>query len=61
MTLQSTVKCPKCAFEVVETMPTDRCQVLYRCKNCGNVMRPKEGDCCIFCSYGSVKCPSMQD
>jgi len=21
---------------------------------------PKAGNCCVFCSYGSVKCPPMQ-
>lgn len=21
---------------------------------------PKPGDCCVFCSYGKVPCPSMQ-
>jgi hypothetical protein len=24
------------------------------------VLRPKPGDCCVFCSYGSVKCPPQQ-
>ncbi|HEV8330350.1 MAG TPA: GDCCVxC domain-containing (seleno)protein [Steroidobacteraceae bacterium] len=24
------------------------------------VLRPKRGDCCVFCSYGSVKCPPIQ-
>ena len=28
--------------------------------NCGTLLRPKAGDCCVFCSYGSVKCPPVQ-
>ena len=24
------------------------------------ILKPKEGDCCVFCSYGSVKCPPIQ-
>jgi hypothetical protein len=24
------------------------------------LLRPKPGDCCVFCSYGSVKCPPMR-
>lgn len=24
------------------------------------MLRPKAGDCCVFCSYGSVKCPPIQ-
>jgi hypothetical protein len=23
--------------------------------------KPKPGDCCVFCSYGSVPCPPMQE
>ncbi|WP_439331410.1 GDCCVxC domain-containing (seleno)protein [Nitrosospira multiformis] len=23
-------------------------------------MRPNPGDCFVFCSFGSVKCPSIQ-
>ena len=43
-----------------EIMPEDACQFFYKCKNCGVVFRPKSGDCCVFCSYGSIKCPSKQ-
>ena len=32
-----------------------------RCGSCGKVSRPRTGDCCVFCSYGDVKCPSMQE
>jgi hypothetical protein len=24
------------------------------------MLRPKPGDCCVFCSYGSVPCPPIQ-
>ncbi|HEY7997903.1 MAG TPA: GDCCVxC domain-containing (seleno)protein, partial [Pseudolabrys sp.] len=27
---------------------------------CGERLKPKPGDCCVFCSYGSVPCPPMQ-
>jgi hypothetical protein len=42
-------------------MPTDACQFFYECSNCKTLLRPKPGDCCVFCSYGSVKCPPMQN
>ena len=29
------------------------------CTKCGKEITPKEG-CCVFCSYGTVKCPSKQ-
>ena len=38
-------------------MPTDSCQFFYECISCKTLLRPKRGDCCVFCSYGSVKCP----
>ena len=43
-----------------ETMPTDACQFFYDCKNCGERLKPRQGDCCVFCSYGSVPCPPRQ-
>ena len=41
-------------------MPTDACQFFYQCEQCKALLRPKAGDCCVFCSYGSVKCPPVQ-
>jgi hypothetical protein len=41
-------------------MPDDACVFFYDCKNCGAQLKPKKGDCCVFCSYGSVKCPPIQ-
>jgi len=41
-------------------MPTDACQYFYECTGCGTLLRPKPGDCCVFCSYGSVPCPPIQ-
>src|ERR1019366_531002 len=29
------------------------CQFFYDCKGCGQRLKPKQGDCCVFCSYGS--------
>jgi hypothetical protein len=59
--LESVLACPVCGFAKRETMPTDACQFFYECTHCKTLLRPKPGDCCVFCSYGSVKCPPMQD
>jgi rubredoxin len=59
--LVSTVTCPRCGAERAETMPTTTCRVRYECPACGAVLRPKRGDCCVFCSYGTMPCPSMQE
>ncbi|WP_345269186.1 GDCCVxC domain-containing (seleno)protein [Nibrella viscosa] len=58
--LQSVINCPECGHQQEETMATDACQYFYECKICGTRLKPKKGDCCVFCSYGSVKCPPIQ-
>jgi len=59
--LSSEITCPACGFKQLETMPTDACQYFYECKGCGELLRPKPGDCCVFCSYGTVPCPPIQE
>ena len=59
--LQSTLTCPKCGARKLETMPTDACQFFYECESCHQLLRPKAGDCCVFCSYGDVPCPPIQE
>lgn len=58
--LESTLTCPHCGHACTEMMPTDACIFFYDCAQCGALMRPKPGDCCVFCSYGTVKCPPIQ-
>ena len=58
--LQSTITCPQCHQKGTEQMPTNYCQYIWECPNCKNKLKPKEEDCCVYCSYGSVKCPSIQ-
>ena len=58
--LESTITCPKCGYQKEETMSTDACQWFYECESCKTLLKPLHGDCCVFCSYGDVKCPSMQ-
>jgi hypothetical protein len=58
--LKSTLTCPNCGHVKDEMMPTDACQFFYECEKCKTVLRPKQGDCCVFCSYGTVKCPPIQ-
>lgn len=60
VTLTSILTCPKCSVQTRETMPENACQFFYECRSCGTLLRPKEGDCCVFCSYGSAPCPPVQ-
>jgi hypothetical protein len=59
--LRSIITCPHCGHAQAEAMPTAACQFFYDCKGCGVLLRPKAGDCCVFCSYGSVPCPPRQE
>ena len=58
--MTSEITCPKCSHKKTETMPTDVCVIKYNCEKCGEEMHPKKGDCCVYCTYGTRKCPSMQ-
>jgi len=60
MILESVLTCPECGSRKAERMPTDACQFYYQCGGCGTLLKPKAGDCCVFCSYGTVKCPPIQ-
>ncbi|WP_108861914.1 GDCCVxC domain-containing (seleno)protein [Ruegeria sp. Alg231-54] len=59
--LESTLTCPKCGHSETEIMPTDACQWFYECKSCTTVLKPLEGDCCVYCSYATVPCPPIQN
>ena len=58
--LESVITCPACGHSKEETMPTDACQYFYECENCKTILKPLAGDCCVYCSYGTVACPPIQ-
>jgi hypothetical protein len=57
MSPTATITCPACGQAVEERMPLDACLYFWRCPHCEVVARPKPGDCCVFCSYGTEVCP----
>lgn len=59
--LKSTLTCPECGHKKTEKMPTNACSWFYECEECKVVLKPLEGDCCVYCSYGSVPCPPIQE
>ena len=58
--MEATITCPLCGKQATETMPENACQHFYRCTGCGEMLKPKDGDCCVFCSYADTVCPSKQ-
>ena len=58
--LISRINCPNCKHSKNEIMPTGNCVILYDCEKCKTILKPLPGDCCVYCSYGTRKCPSIQ-
>jgi MerC mercury resistance protein len=58
--LRSVITCPHCGHQSEETMPANACLFFYDCPACHATLKPTAGDCCVFCSYGSVPCPPIQ-
>lgn len=58
--LNSTITCPESGHSKDEIMPTNACQWFYECESCKALLKPLKGDCCVYCSYGTVKCPPIQ-
>lgn len=58
--LQSVITCPHCGTATTETMPVNACQWFYECPSCHEILTPLAGDCCVYCSYGTAKCPPIQ-
>lgn len=57
---RSVLTCPHCGHRQELTMPEDACLFFHECTGCKTLLRPKAGDCCVFCSFGSVPCPPVQ-
>ena len=55
--LESEITCPNCGFKKKEIMPVNACVHFYVCENCDTQIKPIQGDCCVYCSYGTTKCP----
>ena len=55
------IRCPTCGHRASEEMPLDRCVFVYECLGCHTVLTPKQGECCVYCSYGDRRCPFVQD
>lgn len=58
--LTSELRCQRCGHLETLTMPEDACLVFHSCAGCGAVIRPNDGDCCVFCSFGTLACPPVQ-
>ena len=58
--LFAVITCPECKGTTPETMPVNQCVHMYECPHCGAILQARRGQCCVFCSYADVLCPSCQ-
>ena len=56
----STLHCPLCGKRSTDQMPDNASVYFYRCIRCNGLFTPRSGDCCVYCSYGDVPCPTRQ-
>ena len=59
--VESTITGPDCGHQKQEIMLGNACQYFYECEQCKTTLKSKAHDCCVFCSYGDVPCPSIQE
>ena len=59
--LKSEIVCPDCGHKKVEDMPTNACQFFYECEKCKTILKPIKAYCSVYCSYGTVPCPPIQE
>jgi len=56
--LEAMITCPRAASRSRTKRPMP--PIFLRLHGLWHLLRPKSGDCCVFCSYGSVPCPPIQ-
>src|ERR1700745_2564010 len=56
----STVTCPTCGTQQQLTIPSEDPLRVYHCPKCLSWLQPRQGDHCIFESYGSVPFVAIQ-
>jgi hypothetical protein len=60
VTQEAMLRCPECGRESREKMPENACVHFFTCPGCHTVLRPRAGECCVFCSYADAICPPRQ-
>jgi hypothetical protein len=58
--LFSTLTCPNCGHHTEFQMPVHASKKFFECPHCKTSFSSKEDECCIFCTFGSVRCPATQ-
>jgi hypothetical protein len=59
--LTTLMSCPGCKHKAPVSMIVGLREEFYQCPKCNTLHNAKLGDCCVYCSYGDVECPAIQD
>lgn len=57
---ESTLVCPRCNHGERMMMAENSSLVVHVCQSCGLEMHRLPGNCCLFCTWGTVPCPTAQ-
>lgn len=57
---KNTLTCPKCGLKQNVKMLALEIASVYQCNACNQVIKSNADECCVYCQYGDVKCPSEQ-
>ena len=52
--------CPECGTKQKGEMLEAAYSYAYQCNGCSEIIEKKPDSCCVYCSYGEVRCPSEQ-
>ena len=57
------IACPACGGACEVPAPDHACTFFHvcECADCGAIIRPNEGDCCVICSHGEEPCRPRAD
>lgn len=58
--LNALLTCPMCGKSQEVEMLQNACVTFHTCEHCGEKIKAKDGECCVFCSYADVPCPDAQ-
>ncbi len=59
--IETVIKCPHCGVEQQATMTLTGKKIAHDCRFCNQTMYAKKGECCVFCSFGAIKCLGTQE
>ena len=59
--LETVMTCPSCHAKEKQTMWPHFIESVFVCNKCNKPHLQIPDRCCIYCSYGSIECPPIQE